>query len=71
METRGNGPGLDEPVGFGPVASRGLFSDGLMEKLHFFLKKNPIYLSELMAESEFPPWTRKPSKLAPPNPDTG
>ena len=39
METRGNGPGLDEPVGFGPVASRGLFSDGLMEKLHFFLEK--------------------------------
>ena len=39
METRGNGPGLDEPVGFGPVASRGLFSDGLMEKLHFFPEK--------------------------------
>ena len=39
VETRGNGPGLDEPVGFGPVASRGLFSDGLMEKLHFFLEK--------------------------------
>ena len=33
--------------------------------------QSPIYPSELTTESEFPPWTRKSSELAPPSPNTG